>query len=230
MEPQQNNHSRRGAHAPLREEILSTPAPSSAIARRRQGDEVPSTGDTRDRYGRLLRSLSLLKNGKSSLTLRNRHRSENSACGTTAKESARRTDSRELPAELALQHRSLWQGAVCTLRAAIHSPGAGAQLPGSRATDVALICGLSRPTVRRVRVAPLDAGRRRGRFGPTQDSRQNGFLACGVWHSPLPLSVLPVSGGGGAVPPSSGFGRFRLARVSGNAHKPLTSQEETHYG
>ena len=55
-----NNHSRRGAHAPLREEILSTPAPSSVIARRRQGDEVPSTGDARDRYGRLLRSLSLL--------------------------------------------------------------------------------------------------------------------------------------------------------------------------
>ena len=51
MEPQQNNHGRRGANAPLREEILSTPALSSAIARWRQGDEVPSTGDTRDRYG-----------------------------------------------------------------------------------------------------------------------------------------------------------------------------------
>ena len=47
-EPQQNNHGRRGANAPLREEILSTPAPSSVIARRRQGDEAPSTGDTRD--------------------------------------------------------------------------------------------------------------------------------------------------------------------------------------
>ncbi len=55
MEPQQNNHSRRGANAPLREEILSTPAPSSVIDRWRQGNEVPSTGDTRDLYGRLLR-------------------------------------------------------------------------------------------------------------------------------------------------------------------------------
>ena len=146
------------------------------------------------------------------------------------KKSARNTASGELPAELARQHRSLWQGAVCALRAAIHSPGAGAQLPGSRGTDVALICGLSRPTGRRVRVVPLRAGRSRARFGPTQDSRQNGSLACGVWHSPLPLSVLPVTGSGGAVPPASGFGRFRHARVSGNAHKPLTSQEETHYG
>ena len=39
-----------------------------------------------------------------------------------AKRSARNTDSVGLPAELARQHRSLWQGAVCTLRAAIHSP------------------------------------------------------------------------------------------------------------
>ena len=36
---------------PLREDLLSTPAPSSVIACRRQGDEVPGTGDTRDRYG-----------------------------------------------------------------------------------------------------------------------------------------------------------------------------------
>ena len=35
---------------------------------------------------------------------------------------------------------------------------------------------------------------------------------------------------GGAVPPVSGFGRFRLSRVSGNAHKPLNFQEETHHG
>ena len=68
---------------------------------------------------------------------------------------------------------------------------AGAQLPGSRAANVALICGLSRPTGRRVRVAPLGAGRSRTRFGPTQDSRQNGSLARGVWHSLLPLSVPP---------------------------------------
>ena len=170
------------------------------------------------------------RSGKSSLTLRNRLGSEDSARGTAAKESARRTDSRELPAELARQHRSLWQGAVCTLHAAIHSPGAGAQLPGGRAADVALICGLSRTTVGRVRVAPLGAGRSRARFGPTQDSRQNRALACGVWHSLLPLSVPPVTGFDGAVPPSSGFGRFRHSGVSGNAHKPLTSQEETHHG
>ena len=31
----------------------------------------------------------------------------------------------------------------------------------------------------------------------------------GVWHSLLPLSALPVTGFGGAVPPASGFGRFR---------------------
>ena len=69
------------------------------------------------------------RSGKSSLTLRNRLGSEDSARGSAAKESARRTDSRELPAELARQQRSLWQVAVCTLHAAIHSPGAGAQLP-----------------------------------------------------------------------------------------------------
>ena len=69
------------------------------------------------------------RSGKSSLTLRNRLGSEDSARGTAAKESARRTDSRELPAELARQQRSLWQGAVCALHATIHSPGAGAQLP-----------------------------------------------------------------------------------------------------
>ena len=98
------------------------------------------------------------------------------------------------------------------------------------AANVALICGLPHLTGRRVKVAPLGAGRSRDRFGPTQDSRQNGSLARGVWHSLLPLSVPPVTGFGGAVPPSSGFGRFRHLRVSGNAHKPLTSQEETHYG
>ena len=52
----------------------------------------------------------------------------------------------------------------------------------------------------------------------------------GVCHLLLPLSVLPVTGFGGAVPPVSGFGRFRLSRVSGNAHKPLNFQEETHHG
>ena len=52
----------------------------------------------------------------------------------------------------------------------------------------------------------------------------------GVWHSLLPLSALPVTGFGGAVPPVSGFGRFRHSRVSGNAHKPLNFQEETHHG
>ena len=37
----------------------------------------------------------------------------------------------------------------------------------------------------------MRAGRNRARCGPTQDSRQNGSLACGVWHSLLPLSVPP---------------------------------------
>ena len=101
--------------------------------------------------------------------------------------STRKTDSVGLPAELARQHRSLWPGAVCTLCAAIHSPALALNFQ----LAVALICGLSRPTGRRVRVAPLGAGRSRARFGPTQDSRQNGSLACGVWHSPLPLSALP---------------------------------------
>ena len=52
----------------------------------------------------------------------------------------------------------------------------------------------------------------------------------GVWHSLVPLSALPVTSFGGAVPPVSGFGRFRHPWVSGNAHKPLTFQEETHHG
>ena len=52
----------------------------------------------------------------------------------------------------------------------------------------------------------------------------------GVCHSLLPLSALPVTGFVVAVPPVSGFGRFRHLRVSGNAHKPLNFQEETHHG
>ena len=40
----------------------------------------------------------------------------------------------------------------------------------------------------------------------------------GVWHLLLPLSVLLVTGSGGAVPPASGFGRCRHSGVSGNAH------------
>ena len=56
----QDEGSGGGGGAPLREETPSRPALSSVIACQRQGDEVPSTGDTRERYGRLLRSLSLL--------------------------------------------------------------------------------------------------------------------------------------------------------------------------
>ena len=52
----------------------------------------------------------------------------------------------------------------------------------------------------------------------------------GVCHSLLLLSALPVTGFVGAVPSVSGFGRFRHLRVSGNAHKPLNFQEETHHG
>ena len=52
----------------------------------------------------------------------------------------------------------------------------------------------------------------------------------GVWHALLPLPALPAAGFGPAVPPVPGFGRFRHLRVSENAHKPLTSKEETHHG
>ena len=104
-------------------------------------------------------------NGKSSSASNNRLACEEKACGAAAEQIRENTASRELPAELERQHRSLWQGAVCTLRAAIHLPGAGAQFSGSRGTDVALICGLPRPSGRRVRVAPLGAGRNRARFG-----------------------------------------------------------------
>ena len=52
----------------------------------------------------------------------------------------------------------------------------------------------------------------------------------GVCHSLLPFSALPRTGFGGAVPPAPGFGRFRHLRVSGNAHKPLNFQGETHHG
>ena len=51
----------------------------------------------------------------------------------------------------------------------------------------------------------------------------------GVWHLLLPLSALPVTGLS-ALPPVSGFGRFRHSGVSGNAHKPLNFQEEIHHG
>ena len=44
---EQETTSNEGANAPLRQEIPSRLAPSSVIARRRQGDEVPGTGDTR---------------------------------------------------------------------------------------------------------------------------------------------------------------------------------------
>ena len=49
--------------------------------------------------------------------------------------------------------------------------------------------------------------------------------AGGVCHSPLLLSAMPVTGFGSAVPPASGFVRLRHSRLSGNAHKTLTSQE-----
>ena len=47
----------------------------------------------------------------------------------------------------------------------------------------------------------------------------------GVCHSPLLLSAMPVTGFGSAVPPATGFVRLRHSRLSGNAHKTLTSQE-----
>ena len=75
------------------------------------------------------------------------------------------------------------QGAVCVLRAAIHSLVLALSFQVAAARALPVICGLSRPTVRLVRVAPLGSGRSRARFGPTQESRQNSSLACGVWHS-----------------------------------------------
>ena len=62
------------------------------------------------------------------------------------------------------------------------------------------------------------------RLAPERFPRLKGF-----WHSLLPLPALPITSFGGAVPPVSGFGRFRHLRVSENAHKPLTSKEETHH-
>ena len=47
----------------------------------------------------------------------------------------------------------------------------------------------------------------------------------GVCHSLLLLSAMPVTGFGSAVPPATGFVRLRHSRLSGNAHKTLTSQE-----
>ena len=65
------------------------------------------------------------------------------------------------------------------------------------------------PTGKRVQVAPCCiASLRRVRFAPPQRSRQIALLAFGVCHSQLPLSALPVTGSGGAVPTASGFGRF----------------------
>ena len=52
----------------------------------------------------------------------------------------------------------------------------------------------------------------------------------GVWHLLLALVGPARHWLGGAVPPASGFGRFRHLRVSGNAHKPLNFQEETDHG
>ena len=133
--------------------------------------------------------------------------------------------------KLARGQRTLWQGAVCTLRTAVHSPGDNGPVPGapSRLLFPKQACRL-RPE-NGCEVAPFAAGLCWFRFVPTQGSRQNGPpRLAGVCHSLLPLSALPVTGFVGAVPPVSGFGRFRHLRVSGNAHKPLNFQEETHHG
>ena len=55
---------------------------------------------------------------------------------------------------------------------------------------------------------------RRSRFAPTQSQRQNALLAFGVCHSRLLLSVLPVTGAGGAFLPRQGLGVFRHAWAS----------------
>ena len=115
-------------HSPLGARVTRCPAPeiratstAGCCATSMPAAEI-STPSSSARAMLTLSAAFPSRSGKSSLTLRNRLGSEDSARGTAAKESARRTDSRELPAELARQHRSLWQGAVCTLRAAIHSP------------------------------------------------------------------------------------------------------------
>ena len=64
----------------------------------------------------------------------------------------------------------------------------------------------------------------------TQGSRQNGPLAWGRLSLTLAIVGPARHWLGGAVPPVSGFGRFRHSGVSGNAHKPLNFQEETHHG
>ena len=89
---------------------------------------------------------------------------------------------------------------------------------------------LSRRFGRRVQVAPCStAFRRRSRFAPTQGSRQSASLTWRPLSLALPF-VGPARHRQGRFPAASGFGRCRLSRVSGNAHKPLTLQEETHHG
>ena len=68
---------------------------------------------------------------------------------------------------------------------------------------------------------PVGSG---ARLTPERSPRPKGF-----WHALLPWPDLSVTSFGGAVPPVPGFGRFRHLRVSKNAHKPLTSKEETHH-
>ena len=127
-------------------------------------------------------------------------------------------------------HRSLWQEAGRAFRAAIRSSRNSGQVPGAASglrfpNQTCRVrpkngCGL-----RHLPLAFAGSGlfRRKARARTVPSSS-------GVWHSLLPLSALSVTGFGGAVPPASGFGRCRHARVSGNAHKPLTSQEKTNYG
>ena len=64
---------------------------------------------------------------------------------------------------------------------------------------------------------------------PTQGLRQNALLAFGVCHSTLPLSALPVTGAGDAVPPAL-VCWFSLCLCEGKTHQTISGKEETHNG
>ena len=130
--------------------------------------------------------------------------------------------------ELMAQHRSVWQESILqfpsrcvpfAVRFQVPRPGCDSPI-GLAASDRKTGVGLCH-----LPLAFTDSGlfRRKARARTVPSPG-------GVWHSLLPLSALPVTGFGGAVPPASEFGRFRHWRVSGNAHKPLTSKEETDHG
>ena len=199
-------------------------------------------GDTRDRYGRSLRyvylagedcNARLIRDGYAHAIRRFSYTEkqtvhhlgrpgagcEDSACGTAA-DPRYGTDSGRLPVEMKLARgqRTLWQGAVCTLRSARHSPRNSGREPVTLARAMRQ-SSLTTPTGERVWVTPFTAGRSRVRLVPTQGSRQNGPLA---WRRPsLTLAVVgPARPRPGGAIPSVQVWPFPPFGVSGNAHKP----------